>query len=518
MTIPESHIFALSWAASAKLIIRKAVFPALFCSILFYFLWCINNILQPKYCEQNNIWPTTSTFKQFYKMKKNSVDVLFLGSSHCVSAFCPQAVYNCCGIRSYNLGSEMQSVFASYYWLKEALKYQSPKAVVLDTHFFLTWFPGKPLNTKNEMLGKCIDPMRFSAVKREFVSDFCFYAKTADPLSFYLPNIRFHSRWKELQDIDFEFSGTAHLKGFGALYGRPSEKFVPSGSKNLGISARPSPFTLMYLDKIAALCREKGIQLVFMGVPSPFISNIEDTVISYAKAHNIRYYNLGRPEYYNQLNIQFPKESFAMHCNIWGADKAADLIGRILKEDCGVPSAEDEQWESTRGYYAKILAKGNLSFTEDADEYLKAVKDDDYCVFISVKDEAFSGIKDTAWENLRSLGLKADCREKLRGGYWAVIRPGFIEEDTGKDTAVHTGHIRGGEVSYSIGSGGNCQDSGSLKSSIIIDGREYSPDLPGLNIVVYDNELRRVIDAVNFNTCGRTEQKARRPAEVFDRL
>lgn len=65
-------------------------------------------------------------------MQKDTVDVLFLGSSHGVTSFLPQELYNQYGITGYNLGCEQQGMVTSYYWLKEALRYQSPKAVVLD--------------------------------------------------------------------------------------------------------------------------------------------------------------------------------------------------------------------------------------------------------------------------------------------------------------------------------------------------------------------------------------------------
>ena len=110
-------------------IIRSAVFLFLLVISLYY----INEMLLPKYTLKNNLWPMTSSYNQFYQMEEDSVDVLFLGSSVVVNAFSPQEIYDTYGIRSYNLASEEQSIFLSYYWLKEALRYQNPQVVVLDT-------------------------------------------------------------------------------------------------------------------------------------------------------------------------------------------------------------------------------------------------------------------------------------------------------------------------------------------------------------------------------------------------
>ena len=87
----------------------------LFLLILLCSLTAINKVLVPKYILKNSTWPTTSSYRQFYKMEPNSIDVLFFGSSVCVNAFIPQEIYNDYGIRSYNLGSEQQSIFLSYY-------------------------------------------------------------------------------------------------------------------------------------------------------------------------------------------------------------------------------------------------------------------------------------------------------------------------------------------------------------------------------------------------------------------
>ena len=131
-----------------------------FLMILLSILYCINQVLMPKYILKNSTWPTTSSYNQFYEMEENSIDVLFLGSSVAVNAFSPQEIYNDYGIRSYNLGSEQQSIFLSYFWLKEALRFQSPEVVVLDTKFLFELHPESIINTTEGLTRKCLDPMK----------------------------------------------------------------------------------------------------------------------------------------------------------------------------------------------------------------------------------------------------------------------------------------------------------------------------------------------------------------------
>ena len=132
----------------------------------------VNVILLPKYMNDSQ-WPTTATFTQFYLLEDNSVDVLFLGSSHAASAFNPQVVYDHENIASYNLASEQQNLLVSYYWLKEALETQQPEAVVLDVLMLFDFIKDEPRNTEEAMQRKSIDFMKWSANKVEAVHDIC---------------------------------------------------------------------------------------------------------------------------------------------------------------------------------------------------------------------------------------------------------------------------------------------------------------------------------------------------------
>lgn len=107
--------------------------PVFFLFLTLLMLYGLNRTLTPKY-RYDSANPLSETYRGFYQMNKNTVDVLFLGSSHTACGFSPQELYDAYSIRSYNLGSNIQSLWTSYYWLKEALQNQSPKAVVLDIY------------------------------------------------------------------------------------------------------------------------------------------------------------------------------------------------------------------------------------------------------------------------------------------------------------------------------------------------------------------------------------------------
>src|SRR5437870_3052083 len=75
-------------------------------------------------------------WSEFYQQKKNSIDLLFLGSSHCYRSFNPAIFDEKLGTNSFNMASPSQSPLTSYYVLKEVLKRQSPKIVILEVFWY----------------------------------------------------------------------------------------------------------------------------------------------------------------------------------------------------------------------------------------------------------------------------------------------------------------------------------------------------------------------------------------------
>ena len=114
---------------------------------------------------ENRYYSAASTYGGFYHMRKNTVDVLFLGTSNTYCAFSPDELYRRYGIRSYNLAGSQQSMLTSYYWLEEALRTQKPKVVVLDVFYAF-------YNTGNEgSFHKAFDFMRWSDIKVPALGD-----------------------------------------------------------------------------------------------------------------------------------------------------------------------------------------------------------------------------------------------------------------------------------------------------------------------------------------------------------
>lgn len=342
-----------------KFLLKAFIFLLVLGTVLTIFF----QVITPKFLYSNSNWPTTSTFVGFYQMQEDSIDVLFLGSSHAASAFIPQELYNNYGIKSYNLSSEQQNLVVSYYWLKEALRFQEPKVVVLDCYLVFPFFPNNPLNTDENFTRKSFDFMKWSSVKKEAVETVCYYDESQSLVSYYLPNIRYHDRWAELTSDDFlliDMAEHCELKGYAPLYSRRGTSDNFSFSEDTAVEGVPM-FPLMqdYLEKICVLCEENDITLILVETPTSYVeADKYNTLSVYAKDHGIPYIDFNLNSMYQETDYDISFDNCDdVHANLWGAQKITNYVGRLIQERYLPESAYDMQWEDTKVYYENIITE-----------------------------------------------------------------------------------------------------------------------------------------------------------------
>lgn len=482
---------------SRRFLLRSVIFLL----VLGWVIRTLNLILMPKFF-YSCTWPTTSTYIGFYKMEKESVDVLFLGSSHAASFFNPQVLYDRYGITGYNLGCEQQNLAISYFWLKEALRFQKPKAVVLESYMLFPYLWEEPLNTAESCTRKAIDAMRWSSVKWEAVHAICEADKKQSLSSYYLPNIRFHTRWTMLNEEDFSYPQMGRhyeLKGFAPIGWRSWTEFLPFVAEDSGEEEPMVEVMEKYLEKITELCQEQGISLLLVKTPS-VTENIGKyrRVQRYAAEHGVTFLDFNEKTAYQEIGYQLATDNCdPEHGNIWGATKVTSYLGDLLRRQYGLESRTDSQWEGTKGYYAGVEKDYTLSGVTDMGDYLEMIRDERYCVMLAIKDEGTSGLREDLREGMKNLGLDADFDGKYRCSYYGIVEDGKTKEGLGYERLDETGTIRGGRNIYEITSAG--YESGNM-CSIRIDGTEYAKNMRGINIVVYNSVTKTVVDSVCFDT------------------
>lgn len=341
-----------------RILIRVISF---FVVLILLYKWCLT-VVTPKSFTGNG-FPTTSTYSDFYVLDKNTVDVIFLGSSSAVCGFVPPELYGKYGITSYNLACEQQNLFTSYYWLKEALRFQKPKTVVLDTAMLYLYDNENLAASVEGLTRRAFDFMRWSPVKLEAVMNMSKTWESLSVKSFIFPMIAYHERWKNITPYDFkldQFSQRSLWKGYLPLTRYAGvDRFVPITEAQALESEMDAGnvFMLSYLDLIVALCGENDIDLILTMAPSTFDDAGKYQFLSeYAYERGITYIDFNEKSVYEDSGLEFFVDCHDdVHCNLGGALKVTDYVGKIIYERIGISTGNVSEWEFFKAEYEKYI-------------------------------------------------------------------------------------------------------------------------------------------------------------------
>lgn len=302
---------------------------------LIFLLALLTPIFVPKY---GGTFATTPVMDGFYELEENSIDVLFLGSSQVMTAISPVQIYEESGISSYNMGTEQQNMVISYYLLREALRFQKPRIVVLDV-FFLFPYNGNtsPLNSNEEFVRKPIDYMKWSSNKWETIRTVCSLDSEHDIKSYLFPFLRFHSRWSDLtlEDFTYLFKGKKNpLMGFSITKEKLPQSFqgfVPGSSS---LTEEPPETMQLYLEKIIALCKEENITLILIKTPrgdGSFGEVRHNTVQKIAEENGLVFIDFNEKSLMEEIHFD-PVNDYLdfSHINFYGAEKISDYLADYL--------------------------------------------------------------------------------------------------------------------------------------------------------------------------------------------
>ena len=178
--------------------VMKNILKTIVILLIFIMIFILLNMLfQPKYA-------TTliegSMIAEYYKEPKDH-EVIFIGDCEVYANFSPMVMYEKEGIKSYIRGSSQQMIWQSYCILKETLKYEIPKIVVLNVNSMRY---DKNSDKVSEAYNRLtIDNMKWSKEKIEIIKESMTEEETF--ISYVFPILRYHSRYNELTSEDFEY-------------------------------------------------------------------------------------------------------------------------------------------------------------------------------------------------------------------------------------------------------------------------------------------------------------------------
>lgn len=273
------------------------------------------------------VWNYTAKVNGYFNAQPDTIDVVCFGSSHMYCSINPIVLEKKYGISAYVLATQQQPVKASYYYMLQALKNQSPKVFIFET-FMVNW---DKKNLTDAIIADATEPLPMSLNKLQMIADL---TEGREPkIPYFLTLFKYHDRWKELQRQDFTFERkemSDATKGYVYL-----EEATPV-TKNL--FDQPPVINdicsedLEYLEKMVALCRENNIQLILLYAPfSMDESNYNTcyTVEHFADEHELDFIN--GYELITTIDFDFDKDFYDVgHMNCNGSSKLTEYVGNYL--------------------------------------------------------------------------------------------------------------------------------------------------------------------------------------------
>ena len=250
---------------------------------------------------------------------ENSLDVLFLGDSEAYSGFVPMALWKDTGIASFVCASVDQKPYETEAFLREALKRQCPKVVVLETNVLY-----RAYSTQDLLVPK---------------------------LQTLFPVLRYHSNWKTYSVPELfaapDYRGDYPDRGYHLLtradplddltgYMAPTEAREELTKRNL-----------RSLETMAALCKESGAELVLFSIPSPENWSMarHNTMADLAESLGCTYLDGNLLPF--AIDWQTDTYDRGDHLNYYGAAKVTAWLGVWLTEHTALPDhRQDPAYEA----------------------------------------------------------------------------------------------------------------------------------------------------------------------------
>ena len=301
----------------------------------------------------------------FYLEDKNSIDVVFTGASELYTGFSPGLAYEEYGFTSYPYATASVTAGASITQVKEIVRTQNPKLIVIEINPFL--YPDDRNDTNEGSIRKYIDPVPLNENKIEYIKGLA----TEDEAEYYFPLIKYHSSWSEYPGgvkflgalIGQHFRGYTLLKGYKSNTGtcEPDDSYLNKKLAEDNSESELYKNSEEQLRELLSFLNENEIHnVVFFRAPHLVRQNDYDGFCKSNRAGRIieeygfDFINFERDPY----TMDYPPEWYynVQHLNVYGSEDFTKYFGHILKEryhiqDTVLTEIQKAHWNEAVAYY-----------------------------------------------------------------------------------------------------------------------------------------------------------------------
>ncbi len=453
---------------------RKAVRVIIFIAVCVLWLSGVYEVLRWKDTQGDYI----SSVTELKNTPDDTVDVIFVGSSHVYAGIYPSYMWSDWGISAFNVSISGMDRDSAYYYMKHTFKTQSPKVAVVDL-FALNYdthlIPGNLYRNyiSLPLSEDTLPQLRAYAKKDQSVSD-----NMTDYISRW-PII--HTRYRELTRYDFELDAPNYFARGEYLNWecQPTWLYRPEEASPILFSEDQEK----WLEDLKSLCDENDCELVFMSLPFRAYDVEQqyiDHAVIYAEDKGIPMFDFNRMT--DELEIDAQTDFFdETHLNALGAKKVSRFMAQWLDEQYDLPDhrGDDryELWDKDLKYYEHRRDGDAMAASGDLDEFLKIMfRLDDTVSVISLRGE----YEADKYEQLVEYGLTPE--EVAEGGIW-LLKDQMIYRYSGEPYQKELDKYSTLRIE---------------NGTIMIDRGVYSNRTDGLAITVYDCFLNKVVTFKEF--------------------
>lgn len=467
---------------------KAAIKISCFGVLLAFTLLYVDKVLAVKY--EDGIYGLTT----FYELEENTVDVLVLGSSHAFANIDTGILWDDYGIASYILGGSIQPMWNTYYYLKDALKTQSPELIVLEAH--TTTMQSDYID--DSRIIKNTYGMNWSKNKIDAI-------KVSSPperwTDFLLSYSQYHNRYTELTKDDFLINrGSVYYRTWKGFYYELMGTTVFDPPNVGGISERGSMSqkTEEYYRKTIELALEHDIPILIVASPyaiTEWEQSVFNTASDIAEKYRVPFINYNL--LYESIGIDYSSDMADIaHLNFSGRGKYTRALGGYIKENYDIPDRRNNQnynsWEMNARYLSAVGDNRELLAATEMWDITPRLLSENYTVIVSV-----DGNCTTSDENLSPLFDVLDIPCSGERGIWYITsQTEFHDSISGNEEADTYMCLDSHDIRISRKFDNTTQE---YSNTVVFDNVMYKKVSNGVNVFIYDSITQILVDVFGIN-------------------
>ncbi len=443
----------------------------------------------------------------------DNVDVIFVGASELFSSCQPFRAWSEYGMTSYVMASGSIQMESVQGLVEEALKYQTPKLLVIS----MLPFGKTEENLVETGLKYTTNSMDYSITRFKTIfralNNVENNSEEMEIMPLYFDIASYHWNTQQLGNkTAWEHINNNAVDPYNGFLFHPAHVVLPEPLRSNYDTEERAQLNSRQIGALYSLleyCKEIKTQIMFI---APFhglydtewqeqYNAIGDIVESYG------YPVLNANNYYEELGMNFATDFYAnYHTNVLGAEKFTNFICEHIADSYELSDYRAEEgYEDWNHLYEKSIAKDmelrewiqkeievetcahefglEISKIEEPWEWMTKVRDDNYTVFM-VTSGGVPQLDSVSEEILREWGIVSDTStDKMI--IWSGEEKIYESEYTPEEHFLSVGKL-------AI----PCKISCGKDASIQIDNADYCLHQKGINVVLFDNNYNEILDTI----------------------